>query len=160
MKKIKIYGLALITFFGMFSCSDILDVKPVDSFTDAAVWKDLALAEAYLNTPYAKIKGELQKGSRFASLTDEIYQMHTYGTENITQGYLSPDNSSFGWEDDMWNPWSFYYGRIAEVNLFLEKIDKVPASTDLEIEKPDPQSLSFYLDLCSTGRRVARDRRR
>lgn len=134
MKKIKIYGLAFIISCSMFSCSDILDVNPVDSFTDAAVWSDLSLAEAYLNTPYAKIKSELQKGSRFASLTDEVYQMHSYGTENVTQGYLSPDNSSFGWEDDMWNPWKYNYDRIAEINLFMENIDNVPASNDAQKE--------------------------
>ena len=127
MKKYIIYGLAaVITCFGITSC-DILDVDPVDSFTDAAVWNDLALAESYLNSSYTRMKAEAEKGSRFASLTDEIYQMHTYGTENVRQGYLSNDNSSFGWEQDMWNPWHYYYRSIKEVNLFLQNIDAVPA---------------------------------
>ena len=127
MKKYIIYGLTFFVFLNMISCSDeILDVDPVDSFTDAAVWNDLSLAEAYLNTSYTQIKAEASKGSRFASLTAELYQMHTYGTENVRQGYLSPDNSGFGWEDDMWDPWNYFYGSIKDVNLFLEKIDAVP----------------------------------
>lgn len=127
MKKYIIYGLVFLVSLNIISCSDeILDVDPVDSFTDAAVWGDLSLAEAYLNTSYSQIKAEAEKGSRFASLSYELYQMHTYGTENVRQGYLSPDNSSFGWEDDMWNPWNYFYGCIKDVNLFLEKIDDVP----------------------------------
>ncbi|PKQ68476.1 RagB/SusD family nutrient uptake outer membrane protein [Labilibaculum manganireducens] len=127
MKRYIIYVLVLFTSLCIISCDDeILDVDPVDTFTDAAVWNDLALAESYLNTSYTKIKAEAEKGSRFASLSEEIFQMHTYGTENVRQGYLSSDNSSFGWEDDMWNPWDYFYGAIKDVNLFLENIKEVP----------------------------------
>lgn len=136
MKKYIIYGLAALASFNITSC-DILDVNPVDSYTDAAIWGDLALAETYLNTSYAKIKAENQKGSRFASLSDEVYQMHLYGTENVRQGYLSTDMSSFGWEDDMWNPWQYFYGCIKEVNYFMENIDNVPAQSDRELTWKD-----------------------
>ncbi len=127
MKKYIIYGLALILFINFASCKDeILDVDPVDTFTDAAVWNDLALAEAYINTSYIEIKCDGDKGSRWSSLSEEVFQLHTYGTENVRQGYISPDNSGFGWEDDMWNPWHYFYKCIKNVNLFLEKIENVP----------------------------------
>ena len=96
-------------------------MDPVDTFTDAAVWNDLALAEAYINTSYIEIKCDGDKGSRWSSLSEEVFQLHTYGTENVRQGYISPDNSGFGWEDDMWNPWHYFYKCIKNVNLFLEK---------------------------------------
>lgn len=131
MKKHIIYGLAVLLSFNITSC-DILDVNPVDSFTDAAVWGDLALAETYLNNSYTKMLADNQKGSRYASFTDEIFQMHLYGTDNVRQGYLSPDISGFGWEDDMWNAWNYFYSAIKDVNLFHEKIDDVPVSTDRE----------------------------
>ncbi|MDP4276494.1 MAG: RagB/SusD family nutrient uptake outer membrane protein [Bacteroidota bacterium] len=134
MKKYIIYGLAVLLSVTITSCSDILDVDPVDSFTDAAVWGDLALSESYLNSCYSRIKAGAEKGSRFDSFSEDIYQMHTYGTENVRQGYLSPDNSSFGWEQDMWNPWDYYYGCIKEVNLFLQHINSVPAPTSEDIE--------------------------
>lgn len=137
MKKYITYGLIFIVFISISSCDDILDVDPVDSYTDAAVWSDLSLAEAYLNSSYARIKAEAEKGSRFASLSDEIYQMHTYGTENVRQGYLSPDNSSFGWEQDMWNPWNYFYKSIKEVNLFFQNIESVPTPNSGDEEWKD-----------------------
>lgn len=146
MKKYIIYGLAALASFNMTSCDDILDINPVDSYTDSAVWGDLALAETYLNTSYTRMKAENQKGSRFASLSDELYQMHLYGTDNVRQGYLSTDVSSFGWEDDMWNPWSYFYTCIKEVNLFMEQIDNVPAITDREvIWKSELKGQGFFL---------------
>ncbi|MDH6342843.1 hypothetical protein M2480_001502 [Parabacteroides sp. PFB2-12] len=129
IKNYIIYGIALVASFNVVSC-DVLDVDPVDSYSDAAVWGDLALAEAYLNTSYTRIISESGKGSRFASLTDEIYQMHLYGTDNVRQGHVSPDNSHFGWDDDMWNPWNYYYKAIKEVNLFFGKIEEVPVVND------------------------------
>lgn len=126
IKKYLILGIAFCASYSLTSCDDILDVDPIDSFTDAAVWGDLALAESYLNSSYTRILAEVEKGSRFASLSEEVYQMHLYGTENVRQGYLSPDNSGFGWERDMWNPWHFHYRSIKEVNVFLENIENVP----------------------------------
>lgn len=145
MKKHIIYGLAALASFNITSC-DILDVNPVDSYTDAAIWGDLALAETYLNTSYSKMKAESQKGSRFASLSDEVYQMHLYGTENVRQGYLSTDMSSFGWEDDMWDPWHYFYGGIKEVNYFMENIDDVPAQSDRELKwKEELKGQGYFL---------------
>jgi SusD family. len=146
MKKNIIFTLAVIGILSLFSCNNVLNVDPVDSFTDVAVWGDLSLAEAYLNASYSKMKAENQKGSRFASLTDEVYQMHTYGTENVTQGLLSCDNSSFGWEDDMWNPWSYFYGCIKSVNLFMEKIDGVPAKSSDDAQwKKELKGQGYFL---------------
>lgn len=125
MKRYIAYIITIITALTITSCN-VLDVDPVDSFTDAAVWSELALAEAYLNSSYTRIKPESEKGSRYASLSEEVYQMHTYGTENVRQGYLSNDNSSFGWEQDMWNPWHYWYRSIKEINIFLGNIDEVP----------------------------------
>ena len=48
--KMKKYILSMAfagALIGISSC-DVLDVAPTDSFTDEAVWGDLALAETYL----------------------------------------------------------------------------------------------------------------
>ncbi len=108
------------------SCNDVLDQEPLDSFTDEAVWGDLRLAEIYLNAQYANLMAESSKGAPFSSLTDEVYHKHKYGTENYTQGYLTPDQSNLGWGDTMWDPWYDHYDYIAKLNLFLERIDDVP----------------------------------
>lgn len=63
---------------GIVPSCDVLDVKPTDSFTDETVWSDLALAETYLNDSYIDIEAENADLVRFASLTDEVHQRHTY----------------------------------------------------------------------------------
>ncbi len=108
------------------SCNDVLDQEPLDSFTDEAVWGDLRLAEIYLNAQYANLMAESSKGAPFSSLTDEVYHKHKYGTENYTQGYLTPDQSNLGGGDTMWDPWYDHYDYIAKLNLFDERIDDVP----------------------------------
>ena len=96
MKKIYLYVAFALASIGMISCTDILDQDPLDSFTDEAVWNDLALSETYLNAQYMNLMAENMKGTRFAHYTDEVFQKHSY------------------------------YQYISKLNLFLEKIDNVP----------------------------------
>lgn len=125
--KTYLYTLAFACLsLGTVSCTDILDVDPLNSFSDEAVWNDLALSETYLNAQYANLWAETMKGTRFAHYTDEVYQKHTYGSENVTQGLLNCDTYSIGWDETMWDPWGTYYGYIKSLNLFLERIDEVP----------------------------------
>jgi hypothetical protein len=146
MKKIQIY-IAIIMMGILAACTDdLLDQKPLSSFTDNAVWSDLALAETYLSDQYNSIEAETQKGSRFASFTDEVYQMHKYGTESVVQGTLSPDQSNTGWDGSTWNPWQFYYKAISNANIFLEKIEQVPANGAANIEwKRQLKGQAFFL---------------
>lgn len=115
---------------GTTSCTDILDVDPLSSFSDEALWNDLALSEVYLNAQYANLWAENMKGTRFAHYTDEVFQKHTYGSENVTQGLLNCDTYGIGWDTTMWDPWGSYYGFIKSINLFLERIDEVPGDDE------------------------------
>ena len=81
MKKIYLYVAFALASIGMISCTDILDQDPLDSFTDEAVWNDLALSETYLNAQYMNLMAENMKGTRFAHYTDEVFQKHTYFME-------------------------------------------------------------------------------
>lgn len=74
MKKIYLYVAFALASIGMISCTDILDQDPLDSFTDEAVWNDLALSETYLNAQYMNLMAENMKGTRFAHYTDEVFQ--------------------------------------------------------------------------------------
>lgn len=132
--KMKKYILSMAfagALFGISSC-DVLDVSPTDSFTDEAVWSDLALAETYLNNCYLSVEAENAEITRFASLTDEVHQMHTYWTEYALDGTLGPDypNFAIGYGSGKYNIWANYYSAIKNVNYFLEHIDEVPADTE------------------------------
>ncbi len=132
MMKKSILSMAFAgALLGISSC-DVLDVAPTDSFTDEAVWGDLALAETYLNNCYLSVESESAEISRFSSLTDEVHQMHTYWTEHALDGTLGPDYPYFaiGYGSGKYDMWSYYYGAIKNVNYFLEHIDDVPAETE------------------------------
>lgn len=78
MKKIYLYVAFALASIGMISCTDILDQDPLDSFTDEAVWNDLALSETYLNAQYMNLMAENMKGTRFAHYTDEVFKTYLW----------------------------------------------------------------------------------
>lgn len=131
MKKYILSAALVGALFGISSC-DVLDVAPTDSFTDESVWNDLALAETYINNSYIRVVAENSCGSRFASLTDEVHQMHSYWTEHALDGTLGTDYPYFaiGYDASKYRMWEYYYLGIKDVNYFLEHIDDVPAETE------------------------------
>lgn len=131
-KNILICTMIALSSLGISSCSDILDQQPMDSYTDAAIWGDLALAETFLNNCYLRIEAENVNGVMFCNYTDETYHMHDYGTSTYTQGRVSCDDYNTGWTEGKGNTWSHYYGGIKLCNQLLENIDVTPANTDGE----------------------------
>lgn len=114
------------------SCSDFLDINPHDSISDAAVWENMDLAEAFLNNCYTYVEGENENGVPFCSYTDELFHRTGYATEVYTLGNVSCDNYNVGFSEARGNTWNFYYSGIKKVNQLLENIDKVPAVSDSE----------------------------
>ena len=139
MKKKNIFACAAIALasFGFTSCSDILDQEPMNSFTDAAVWGDLTLAEAFLNECYYYREAENENGVMFSNYTDESYHMHDYGTSNYTQGLCTPDNYNTGWTEGKGNTWDHYYSGIKLCNQLLERIQETPLNADGDEEWKD-----------------------
>lgn len=99
-KHILLCAALALSSFGLPSCSDILDQKPLDSYTDTAVWGDLSLAESFLNYCYLRVEAENTNGVMFCNYTDETYHMHDYGTSTYTQGRASCDNYNTGWTEE------------------------------------------------------------
>ena len=71
-KHILLCAALALSSFGLPSCSDILDQKPLDSYTDTAVWSDLSLAESFLNYCYLRVEAENTNGVMFCNYTDEV----------------------------------------------------------------------------------------
>lgn len=105
------------------SCNDILDLEPLDSVSDAAVWSDPALLELYVNSRYDELPhGYVQwaGGLRVTALTDESYDIHQGPRllNQYTQGEVTPTNMHlFG------GFWIQAYSAIRNLNLFLERTD-------------------------------------
>lgn len=108
--------------------SDMLELNPLDSFSDAAVWSDLALVETFVNNQYNGIYAESVGGPLRCGWCDDAYFMHNYATNEIVQGRLSPDNYGLGWGDMHGDPWKINYDYLRNTNMFFEKIEQVPVS--------------------------------
>lgn len=115
----------------LVSCSDLLDIDPLDSFTDSAVWSDLALAEVNLNQQYLKVEADNGRSTyiMYYNFTDEAYHMHGHGTETTVRGELSPDKPSLGWAIDIWKN---NYQAINGINLFMQNIENVATTSDAD----------------------------
>lgn len=118
----------------MLSCSkDVLNKDPLDSYTDASVWNDLKLAEAFTNNLYNVLPSCIHdwgtKANRSWALStscDEGYnKFNDYNSRNINLGLITPDNTG-GF--DIWSP---TYSIIQNCNIFLSKIDNVPGDESL-----------------------------
>ncbi|WP_142683276.1 RagB/SusD family nutrient uptake outer membrane protein [Chitinophaga polysaccharea] len=112
---------------------DFLDTTPTSIITDAAVWGDSSLAEAYITGRYIGVGGSNDGGKPgfgrgfedawMSSVTDESVVVWDNNTWFVQQGALTPDRT--GWMSDTWVR---SYRSIREINYALANIDKVPMS--------------------------------
>lgn len=131
--NIKSKTIILASFFmaitTLVSCEpNPLDKAPLDSYTDATVWSDLKLAEAFANQLYVVLPSTQHNWDQTSNRTwalnaacDEGYnEFNDYRTANINNGATTPDNLS------RFDIWSITYSTIQNCNIFLSKIDNVP----------------------------------
>src|SRR4051794_18043390 len=95
MKKNK-FSLGILTIVIMFSAckkTSILDQKPQDQYSDAVLWSDIGLVDAYLlDTYHGTDMGFTQ--TMLSSVTDEAHSTFDHGAEVYVQGNISPDNTA------------------------------------------------------------------
>lgn len=127
MKSIIKYILTSILFLHASSCNtDFLNVEPQDRMTDAAVWSDPNLVEAFVNEMYRGLNHGLRE-LMAGSLADESQFIHNYGSTQVVQSNLTPsDIGSWNRGDFSEFRWIELYSRIRQINMFFENIDKVP----------------------------------
>jgi starch-binding outer membrane protein, SusD/RagB family len=128
MKKYFSIGLLLLITGAISSCEKkFLERKPLDSFSDADVWSDIKLVEAFVNSrytilPFMEAQG-VQKAYFMSGASDEGYSKHNYGNEvAIVTAQLSPENRAYDF-------WAQNYEQIRNLNIFLSKIDQVPVNS-------------------------------
>jgi hypothetical protein len=119
----------------LLSCQDeFLDKKPLNQISEDAVWKDLNLAEAYVNNIYTGLPNGFTRGYyMLASATDEADATYQWTqAEFFTRGDYTPGTDNypqFGvpWDEINANgPWGLNYRFIRQANIFLERIEAVP----------------------------------
>jgi hypothetical protein len=119
-KNIKLYILVSITFLAVSCKKDFMDVNPPDKISSELVWKDPALAQAFVNDIYNGLGNGGFSEQMLASVSDEAMFTHpTRGIDLINNGTINP--STLGWIDDTW-AYKQMYNRIRACNTTVERI--------------------------------------
>jgi hypothetical protein len=126
MKRIKY--LIIFILLGLQGCDQLLDKKPLDIISDAVVWSDQRLIDAYLadlyyRTDFIEIRGNFSEQTSFAMIASMGGEGRSFGTHH--QSYIASTNvitsSGIVAELDYWN-----YKNIRDCNYFIEKIADSP----------------------------------
>ncbi|RKE56953.1 RagB/SusD family nutrient uptake outer membrane protein [Sphingobacterium detergens] len=141
--KIKLY-IAIFFTACFTSCTDYLDVKPLDSFTGEAIFSDVSLTEAYVNKRYTELRdGFGNFGLRYIS--DEAYHNFNSGNPYLyNRGEVTADQ--FG----DYSTWNAYYEGIKNCNIFFDNIAQLKADkakVDRLIGEMTFLRAFFYADL-------------
>lgn len=130
---IKYFILLIIVILS--ACNDdFLEVKPQDRFSDAAVWQDPALIQAFINNIYYGQKTEFTT-VMISSICDESMDVWWWETQPVVKseisssylGILAPDH----WNISMRNlTWNRLYRNIRACNVFMENIGESGLSGD------------------------------
>lgn len=124
----SIQFLIVVLFISNFGCKKFLDKRPLDVISDAVVWEDPALVDAYLaelyaNVDFIEIRGNTSEQTSFALIASMGGEGRSHGTHH--QSYIASTNvlTSAGVvsELDYWN-----YKNIRDCNYFIEKIKEAP----------------------------------
>jgi len=114
------------------SCKkNALDIEPLGSFSDPAVWRDEALIGTFVSNTYRIMPhdfvGNPSRALGLGCVTDECYKRGG-GADFINSGNLTPSNLGIL---DFWNTAvnsSGYWAAITKCNLFFDRIGDAPIS--------------------------------
>ncbi|MBB6498702.1 RagB/SusD family nutrient uptake outer membrane protein [Pedobacter cryoconitis] len=112
--------LALCT-LGVSGCKkDFLAVTPPDKISSDLVWKDPALARAFVTEIYNGLSNGGFSEQMLSSVSDESLFTHpNRGIDLINSGTINP--TTLGWVDDTWG-YSQMYNRIRACNITIDKL--------------------------------------
>ncbi len=130
IKHIKTSLLVVMLVFFSACAKDILDKDPLDQPSDAAVWEDPVLTEAFVNGIYFGLAYDLSE-LMLGLHTDEMVFTHI-GSADVPQGNVTPTNlynTTWGWgwwtgPPGRWNlRWERIWDFVRRTNLFFANFD-------------------------------------
>ncbi|PKQ45589.1 RagB/SusD family nutrient uptake outer membrane protein [Confluentibacter flavum] len=126
MKKL----ILLITVIcACYSCSDdILDLTPIDQISEASVWNDAKLTQAYHTNLYNVIQHGYKIHMQMKA-TDESFNSISWDIGNYSRGNINPDNIT-SVANTHWTGggnvyfWNTGFSYLRKINLFLDKMEE------------------------------------
>lgn len=123
MKNISIISLFIFSALFLSCNDDFLNTKPLTEITSDAIWKEGALAEAYMYDIYfafqdAGFTEELQ-----ASACDEALFTHGREFRETNSGALTDVNQGWFGKTQSGHQWERLYKNIRSCNDFIENVD-------------------------------------
>ena len=135
LKKLKF--LILFSFLGLPGCDDVLDLEPLDIISDAVVWEDPQLIDAYLadlyyRTDFIELRGNMNEQTSFAMIASMGGEGRSFGAHH--QSYIASTNvlTSAGVVDEL-DYWK--YNNIRDANYFIEKLADSPLDAEVIVQK-------------------------
>lgn len=129
MKNLK-YILFAFVFFSV-SCERVLDKVPLDRISDAAIWTDENLVDAYLTDIYStvifrRLNINAVGLGLISGMSDELTQFAPWQEPN--RAIITPMNS-----ETLYAPLNYWkYDLIRKVNIFLEEVAVGPFDDDFK----------------------------
>lgn len=108
------------------ACDDgFLERQPLDKISEADVWKDEKLIEAFVNTCYNVRHGFLVD-YYMMPLSDEAYRRARETFHLVNRGEITPVNNV------ALDHWSSFYNIITNCNIFFQNIEQAPIGQEVK----------------------------
>src|SRR5690606_15842171 len=106
---------------------DFLDLDPLGEYSETNVWKDLNLAETFVNKMYINVFGTPFAAWRLSDYSDESHFVPDWGTGNFNKGLITSDDL-YTWTVTYATShliWNALYANIRQTNIFFSKIGEI-----------------------------------
>lgn len=133
----KLQYLLLFAFLGLPGCDDVLDLEPLDMISDAVVWEDPNLIDAYLadlyyRTDFIEIRGNFAEQTSFAMIASMGGEGRSFGTHHPSYRASTNVITSAGIEDEL-DYWK--YNNIRDCNYFIQQLEHAPLGDALKAQR-------------------------
>lgn len=115
---IRLFFMVMILLAGLSSCQkDFLEKKPLDSISDASVWRDIALVNAFTSGIYSTMFAGWIDNSRLDISSDDGHGIEKADAQLIQRGEVTPSNMGY-----LLSSWTAYYKTITGCNNFFDRM--------------------------------------
>jgi len=115
---IRLFFIVIILLAGFSSCQkDFLEKKPLDLISDASVWRDIVLVNAYTSQVYSTMFAGWIDNNRLDISSDDGHGIEKGDAQLIQRGEVTPSNMGY-----LRSSWTSYYTTITGCNNFLGRI--------------------------------------